>query len=234
MKTRSKLLIISLAALFSLSAVAEEERPYYFEFGFGRSNGYVPYTGELPSGRYSGASVASVALGKQFNDRIAFDVELSYRGEYTNNDDSLNTTDGIQKATTSINSISTMLNGYFVYYNKHPDFKPYITAGAGISRNKTGKTTVSGTDANNDQLTISQDGNTNTSFSWKLGSGIRYKLDSSFDVDLRYQYVDLGNVSINNTTTAYSDGSYQGTSTEAIKTSRLSSHEILVGIIYKF
>jgi|GEM_PF-2701406 len=235
MKTRYKLLITSLITLLGFSAIAAEENPYYFEFGFGRSNGYVPYTGELPSGRYSGASVASVALGKQFNERVAFDVELSYRGEYTNNDDDTNTAAGILYGRASITSLSAMLNGYFFYYDKLPDFRPYVTGGAGLAYNKTGSMTLSGISKKTKQpYSYVNEGDTTTSFAWKLGTGAKYKLDNRFEIDLRYQYVDLGSAKLGNLDSSYRNGQYTGSNYAATKSNRLSSHEIIAGIAYKF
>ena len=227
-------LLAFCCSFITFSAIAAEENPYYVEFGFGRSNGYVPYTGELPSGRYSGASAFNIALGKQFNEYIAFDVDLTYRGDYINNDDDVYTDHNTQKGTVTLTSLSSMLNGYYYYYNKIPNFRPYITGGIGISQNKTSNQTISGTDINGDQLTNVSEKKTTISFSWKLGTGIKYKLDNRFEVDLRYQYVDLGNVDSSNTSSAYINGIYQKTTIGTTQSSRLSAHEILVGIIYKF
>lgn len=233
MKKTAKLLAF-YCSFIAFSAIAAEENPYYVEFGFGRSNGYVPYTGELPSGHYGGASVSSIALGKKFNEHIAFDVDLSYRGEFTNNDDKIDTVNGLQDGDVSINSLTAMLNGYYYYYNKFPDFRPYITAGAGISRNKSSNLVVSGVNEDNEPNSTVTSGETTTSFTWKLGAGLKYKLDEKFELDLRYQFINLGDVKMSDSSSHYSNGNYVANYNVTNKSSRLSSHEILVGIAYKF
>ncbi len=232
MKKSAKLLIFCLSIL-AFDALSEEGK-YYVELSAGVSNGYVPYGGELPSGRYGSAGVYSFALGKQFNDRIAFDVELSHRGDYTNNDDSYTTNEGVHNVSISIYSLATMLNGYYYYYDKNIDFKPYVTGGAGLSRNKTSNATTAGIDTEKEQRSQITSGKSATSFAWKLGTGVKYKLDSRFEADFRYQFVDLGSAKVSNTTSCYNNGSYIGSTIEAAKSSKLKTHEFLVGVIYKF
>jgi opacity protein-like surface antigen len=232
-KNSAKVLIICLLA-FSFDAFSEEEGRYYFGLGAGLSNGYVSSDGGLPSGKYGGASLYSFALGRQFNNNIALEVEVSSRGDFINNKNQIETDKGNLSRSVSISSLSAMLNGYYYYYNQGANFKPYITGGVGLSKNKvSNRITV---EATPDEYQFSEiiDGSNTTSFSWKLGTGARYALDSHFEVDFRYQFINLGNVSLGRSESNYNYKGYLSSGYITPRSSELRAHEIMAGIIYKF
>ena len=232
LRSSAGLLVLCMLSL-ALGASAEEDK-YYIGLGLGRSNGYVPNTGELPDGKYGGASVYSFSLGKQFSNRLAFDIEISHRGDFKNNDTSFSTNIGTKEATISISSLSAMLNGYYYYFDKSPSFKPYLTGGVGLSRNKTSNLVVTGNDIDNEPASMVTEGSTTTSFAWKLGAGVKYILGSSFEADFRYQFVNLGDAKMGNSESDYRNGTYVGSEHVVLRPSRLRAHELLVGIVYKF
>lgn len=233
MRSVIKLLFICLISVPFL-VLAEERKPYYVELGLGFSNAYIPYNHGMPSGRYGGAAVSSIALGRQFNDRLAFDLDLSYRGEFTNNDGTYNTDNGGDASvSSSIKSLSTMINGYYYYYNKYPDFRPYITGGVGVAVNETG-TLIAKIEDDDFEYSQVDKGDRTLSFAWKIGTGIKYQLSNDFEIDLRYQFVNLGNVKQGKSASQYINGKFHKSKSEINKSSALQSHELLVGIVWKF
>ncbi len=231
-KLSSKLLM-SCMFICAFNASSAEEGRYYLGLGLGKSNGYIPHTGEMPSGRYDEASVYSFSIGRQFDGNIAADFEVSSRGDYTNNDHSYKTKMGTYQTNVSVSSLSAMLNGYY-YYDKFTSFKPYLTAGAGLSQNKTSNLVVTGDDINNEPFSMVTDGGKATSFAWKVGAGTKYILDSHFEADFRYQYVNLGEVKTGNLESTNSNGAYVGSEYISPSYSKLRAHEFLIGIVYKF
>ena len=234
MRSVLKLLVISLIGAPSL-VLAENQKPYYIELSGGFSNAYIPHNYGMPSGRYGSAALASIALGHQFNERIAFDLDLTYRGEFTNNDGTYDTSNNDNASvSTSIKSLSTMMNGYYYYYNDLPNFKPYITGGVGVAVNKTGALTMTFTDEDGERCAGVDEGDKTVNFAWKVGTGIKYQLGDNFEVDLRYQFVNLGNVKQGKLSSSYINGELIASENEINKSSALKSHEFLVGIVWKF
>lgn len=235
MRINLKLLLLIYLNVFSFVAFADEKKPYYIELSSGFSNGYIPYNEGMPSGRYGSANVSSIALGYQFSDRIAFDLDFSYRGKFTNNDGSLsNNGNEDMSVGTSIYSLSTMINGYYYYYNGYKGFRPYITGGVGVAMNKTGGLTTSFIDEDGDDCSITSGGEKTVNFAWKVGTGVKYELNDSFEFDLRYQFVNLGNVKQADSVSQYCNGEHIGSMNGITKSSSLRSHEILVGVVFKF
>lgn len=70
-------------------------------------------------------------------------------------------------------------------------FKPFLSAGLGISWNKLGGLQGMQNPLNNAGFILS--GNTMASFTWQLGAGIEYMITKHMAVDLAYRFVDLGN-----------------------------------------
>ena len=231
MKVNSKILMLFLGVM-ACDASANQDG-YYVGLGLGKSNAKIPYGGDLPSGKYGGASVYSFVLGRQFNEKIAFELDASYRGDFVNNDRNYDTDDGVKKVGTSISSLSVMLNGYYYYYSQSAFFKPYILGGLGVSSNKTENMVVTWFDQG-EALSRVTSGASSASFAWKLGAGVKFALDSCFDLDLRYQFVDLGNVKLGNSVRNYYEGSDLGSDPVTPRSNKMRSQEFLVGVIYKF
>ena len=71
---------------------------------------------------------------------------------------------------------------------------------------------------------------TKDNFAYKIGAGARYAINKSFDLDLRYQFVDMGKV-----TTASGSYNLSGTMVSVPEqTVKLKSQQILLGVAYKF
>lgn len=128
---------------------------------------------------------------------------------------------GTNVGTLDANSFATMANVYYDFHNS-VSFTPYVTLGAGFANNQTK------IDQKNNGLSVSK--KTTDNFAFKLGVGSKIALSNSFDLDLRYQFVDLGKYQFSNSAT-YNGVSYPVINNKAVE---MKIHELLVGLAYKF
>lgn len=153
-------------------------------------------------------------LGLSFNYMPKFSAKgLSFKG--------INTATIDNVGSVKITSMSAMLNA-FIDAGDFNGFKPYLVVGAGVAKNKTKNTSF--TDSAGVSQTINGDSKTN--FAYKVGLGTKYAINEDFDIDVRYQYVDLGKFQTKKTTSngvAYSAA-----------TGKLRANEVMVGVAYKF
>ncbi len=119
-----------------------------------------------------------------------------------------------------------MLNVYYDIVEAN-NFTPYLTLGAGISTNKT-KSFTNIKNSVGFSKTAYYANATQHSFAYKAGVGTKFLVSKNFDLDLRYQYSDLGKFK---TGTLLGDNNI---SNIAAKKGKLRAHEVLVGIAYKF
>ncbi len=120
-----------------------------------------------------------------------------------------------------------------IYYDiaKINKFTPYITAGAGVAINRTNNYTQYLNSTENDPASLlSYSKGKKTHFTWKIGLGGKYQINQSFDLDLRYQYIDLGRFATGKTA-SLNGGAYQDTN--SLK-GKLNAHEALLGVTYNF
>lgn len=113
-----------------------------------------------------------------------------------------------------------MINGYYDF-SKGRGFNPYVTIGLGVANNSQ--------EANGKNGSASFLPNNTNNLAYKIGLGAKYQLDKSFDIDIRYQFIDLGKVSIG----SYNNNSLVSTNT-TLQSGHLCANEILLGILYKF
>lgn len=173
-------------------------------------------TGPLVSGHVDdlGSSpLAGVGVGYRFNRHLRADLTTGYAWGYELDD--RDSAGNSWKA--DIEAWTTLLNVYLEY--PIGDWSPYLTAGAGVSRNKTGSVTRGPT-----ALTI--DGDTTTEFAWQAGLGVGYALAPNWTLDVGYRYLDAG---------AFKSGdrASDGTSGNAIS-GDLRSHVAMLGVRYSF
>lgn len=142
-------------------------------------------------------------------------------------------------ANPKIKSMNLMAN-LFIDAGNFSGFKPYAVVGLGMSRNKAGnfdgtktykqttgyKVITAGTKPN-DALTkdeqsgkFSFSGKTKNNFAFKLGLGFKYAVNEDFDVDVRYQYLNLGKAKWD----------VNGESA----TVKLTANQLMLGVAYKF
>lgn len=170
--------------------------------------------------------VLGAGVGYRVNSNIRAELAAGYRGGFE-----LDEADSGVPPTTfkgKIRSLSLMLNGYYDFDVAGP-WKPYVTAGVGVARNKF--RTISATNPaaatlpalfSNFQL----EGDTDTSFAWTLGFGVGYSVGSGMTLDIGYRYADLGDLKVPAQVVSFNPGpvSYAGAKGE------LKAHELTVGL----
>jgi len=208
--------------LFLSSAAAAQTAPYdtdgYYVrldagYGFARDSGA---TGAPVSGRVNNlddSPVVGAGVGYRFNRHFRVDLTSSYAGGHELDDSDT----GGNRWKADIGAWTSLVNIYFDY--PLGDWSPYLTAGAGVSRNRTESVTRSPT-----ALTI--DGKTTTEFAWQAGGGVGYAFSPNWSLDLGYRYVDAGRFSSG-------DRASDGTTGNTIK-GDLRSHVALLGVRYTF
>lgn len=161
--------------------------------------------------------VYGVGFGYRYNPNFRGDFTVTYRSNFKYS--GLNATQ--DKETQKIQSTAFMLNAYYDILN-YQGFTPYLMAGVGSAYNKAGKFTQQGI--------ASVKGASKNQLAWQVGLGAQHEITKNIAADLGYKYVNLGKV-----TTATEYVSTAGThSFGNAVTGKLRSHEVLLGIAYKF
>jgi len=219
--------LLSTTMLSGIAMAADTvntDKKYYAQFNLGASMtakstatvnvGDDTYTskGNLPLG------LVGLEGGVNLNDKFRVGLGLDYRpalikGQVIE--------DSIEEGTLKFKSFSAMVNAYY-NITKINSFSPYITIGAGVAKNETS------VDPTNGILYIAK--KTTTNFAYKIGVGSKIAMGNSFDLDLRYQYVDSGKAKFSSTATH--DGI--ASPVQNVKSFRIRSHEVLLGVAYKF
>lgn len=133
-----------------------------------------------------------------------------------------------QNATSKHNVRADLFNLNFQYqFHNHNHFMPYVTAGAGISKNKFGDYTVK--DDITNQILYSEPANTHSQFAWNAGVGVEYKLNTKVSIGTNYKYVNLGH--IKSTGVGYDQN---GNKEYDPKKSRFNIHTVNLGLTYHF
>lgn len=221
-----KLKTFILAGILSttaLTAIATENtKDYYVQINAGASYGQKP-KGDFSEGTLGSSPIYGFAVGYKFHENFRTDFSVDYRSSFENDYTTTEVDDGITYTTTNKIKVKSLVYMANFYYDMDTmsGFTPYVTTGLGVARNSTNNyiANTRGSDGTFDSNVYPK--KTTTDFAWKIGLGSKYEINQDFDFDLRYQYADLGDFKTGN------DGS------ESLKGS-IKSHEILVGLAYKF
>ena len=183
------------------------------------------------------SAIFGIEGGYKMNENFRFGLGLNFANGMKFKDD------GAQKGA-KVNSIILETNAYYDIADFN-GFTPYLTAGVGVAKNKlkfsdSSSTPTVPTLAVNPATTaaftgplgkastvtpVPSSGGTGgsstslkkTGFAWNVGFGGMYNIDPEFGVDLAYRYRDLGKVKIS-----------------ATDSKKLKSHNVTVGVVYKF
>jgi len=223
-----------ITIILSTSSFAEEfpteTKKYYFQFNTGSSYGTIP-KGDFGSKNISSwTSLFGIEAGYRYNEHYRAGLSLSYRPNYTFSDETTENfvEEGVSGTDTSISkyqvkSLNIMAN---IYYDitTIKNITPYLNVGAGLARNSIREvdTRISNYEFAGSDTTTTIGKTSKNSFAYKIGFGAEYKLSQDFNLDIRYQYVDLGKIRA------------RSTSNSATEKGTLRSQEILTGITYKF
>ena len=160
-------------------------RKVYLKAGIGKGE-YEKFK-EKKDGGYEkkthGNTVYNMGIGYNFTNSIRADLNLEYtQSKYKANGDS--PYGGSVNVKQNIKTMAIFINGYYDI-NFHKSFVPYITAGIGISQNKTSDMPI-------EMAVATARGRKQNNFIWNAGVGLQYKFTDNFALDLSYKYVDLG------------------------------------------
>lgn len=219
--------LLTSTVISSLSCLADDEKDYFVQFNTGYAHG-ASSSGDFSQGNMGNTSLFGIEAGYKFNENFRMSASFDYLPSFSNNSTLTNSIE--RTANIKVKSYVSMLNLYYDI-GEFSGFTPYATIGAGIARNKTGLYT---TDITGTGYTGVDASNTKNNFAYKLGIGTKYSINDAFDLDLRYQYSDLGKFSTGTAESTYNNGVLVESGDSAKQTGKLSAHQILVGVSYKF
>jgi len=222
---------ILIALLFANTACGESRSPFYLKLNTGisepsyslKNEDFYP-TKKLPRSGFVGGGVGYV-----FNDKISSDIMLTFRSPHKFSHYHSNS-DRTQNTTQNFTSHTALANLYYTVY-QHETWKPYISAGVGISKNRSGR--YYSYDEFDDSTTIQGHANPKTQleFAWALGAGMQTQLSKNLSVDCFYKYSSLGkapSIKISHDQTGEPERNYH------IMPGMLNSHEIGLGLVWRF
>lgn len=216
---------ISVAAFIGFSAQAETSN-YYIQLNGGLARGLAPKQ-DMGDVKMGSSGIIGVEAGYKFNENLRASLSLDYLTNFSWTENVPTSLDVLRQDHSYKNkSFVGMLNVYYdiLDYN---GLTPYITVGAGFARNKaTNNSTFYNTD--NTVLETSNQNGKKTNFAYKIGLGAKYNVSQDIAIDLRYQFVNLGKMHLNSTTSVTYKEPIPSLSGKA------RAHQFLVGISYNF
>jgi opacity protein-like surface antigen len=236
MNIMKKVLLSFVLATSALSALAQDSSDFYVQanagYAFGmKSNfkGVDSYEGDVVhtnSAKISSGNSGSFGLevGYKLHENFRASLGVDYLPGFSikTNNSKLVDSENEQwySKSSKVKSLNLMAN-LFVDAGEFNGFKPYLVVGLGMASNKTAS--VTSIDNKNNLLK----GKTKTNFAWKIGLGTRYALNEQLDLDLRYQYIDLGKASWNS-------GGADPKQVTSANDYKLKANQITLGVAYKF
>ena len=228
------IILAGVLSSVALVALADEtnNKDYYVQLNAGASFGQKP-KGDFLKGNLGTSSLYGFAVGYKFHEHFRADLSLDYRPGYKNSYNENKKIEDINFDYTHNIKVKSLVSMVSFYYDIATinNFTPYITSGFGFARNKTNNYVMTANSSESDpaNATVYSKG-TKTDFAWKVGLGSKYAMNRNFDLDLRYQYADLGKFETGGTS------SYNGEAHESAAPlkGKIKSHEVLLGVAYKF
>lgn len=233
-----KIIFAVLLSGFCIYANAQENKGFYLQGNLGYAMGVAP-GGNFSKNTLGDAGVYGGAIGYRFDEHLRVDFGVDYRDGYSNQysvDETVligsKEIDYTDTQLTVVRSLSTMFSFYYdiAEINK---ITPYVMLGAGVARNTANSHSTFKTLDNKPNTSLSFSDGTHINFAWKMGAGAAYSINKNFNIDLHYQFVDLGKFRTGNIETTHGinrDIKKVGPNLEG----KLQSHEILCGLVYKF
>jgi opacity protein-like surface antigen len=245
MKTKITTLIGLVNILIFIEATAaEKENGAYVQFNTGYVMGYdrtdndrFVYKDYL--GNESDSIKFGIAAGYKFNKNFRADLSLDYmtlRNKYhaeyyPEGCDAICSVDPKVKG----NSLISMVNIYYDIIEMN-NLTPYLTIGGGVSINKVKSAKLVFYDKTGiytkQHVTQTFSRRNKTNFVWKVGLGTKVSLNNNIDLDLRYQFQDLGRYKTGNQ--FISDDEPDITGQYYPYSGHIKLHEILLGLVYNF
>ena len=208
-----KILLAAALCATSLTALAEGVMAdSYVQLNAGYALG-TKAGNNFNAKKMKNAGLVGVEAGYRFTENFRTSLSLDFVPNAKYNGSLTNASLDNANISTKVKSYAAMVNFYYDVAD-FSGFTPYATAGFGAAKNKTGTST---------SQSSSLAGSSKTNLAWKLGFGTRYAVNSAVDLDLRYQFANLGKYKTSQP--AGYDRAAEGT---------LKQHQFLVGVAYKF
>ncbi len=165
------------------------------------------------------------SAGKYIKENIRIEFEAMTREDYRY--DSLRSDSTTRFNRADISSTALFINGFYEFQPasiSNKSFVPYLGGGIGGSRNKMGRI---------QRIDTSVDGDTVEEFAYKLSAGTLFSLKENLSLDVAYQYLNLGG--FNSTFRAFNAaGARNPDLSKRFDGGEIESHEIMIGLQYKF
>lgn len=247
MKKSLAISVLALAAVMGMAAVASAQSSgLYFapKIGYSQQNATLNAVihdsdedewvdaGAGSQKKSKGGMVLGLAVGYDLMPAldvpVRAELEYAWRGKremrnLTESDPDYPGEDMYEKAKIGVQSL--FLNGYFDIHNSSP-VTPYIGAGLGFAR--VSAEYKIGVENVGDVVDISK---TKTNFAWNIGAGAAFKVVENVSLDLGYRYAHFGKVDASLTNELLEDLGYDEL---AFKASKISAHEVMLGLRYTF
>lgn len=245
MKTKITTLIGLVNILIFIEATAAaKETGAYVQFNTGYVMGYDPTNNdklvyEDYLGNDSDTIKLGIAVGYKFNKNFRADLSLDYMTLYNKYHaeyypegcDKICSVDPKVKG----DSLISMVNIYYDIIEMN-NLTPYLTIGGGFSINKVKNTKLVFYDKTGiyvkEHVTQTYSKRNKANFVWKVGLGTKVSLNNNIDLDLRYQFQDLGRYKTGNQ--FISDDEPDITRQNSPISGHIKLHEILLGFVYNF
>lgn len=214
-----------LSSVALSSAFAQDSKDFFIQLNV---SGATALSSTAPSQYHSSDKITGsvgntaafgIEAGTQINQYFSSSLSFDYLPNFSNSGDSTWGSTKVGRFTTEGESVVTMLN-LSANMGSLGRFTPYVTAGIGYAKNSFKiKGNIYSYNYN------SSEASTNN-FAYKLGLGTKISLTESFDLDFRYQFMDLGKYKTGSCKIGQQNfGSYKGD---------LRVSELMAGIAYKF
>ena len=231
--------IILSCTLAANVASAEFMQSDVMDYNFVTVKGGIVSPASAPegnSGLNTGNSTwtAGALVGRKFQDRFSVDVEYMYRAKNTmkNANSSAESTSNTNTANDSWSATTqTVMLNFSVDLLTDNKIRPYLRAGAGMSRNIAKNYIFTAYDAPN--TSASYLGKTTNKFAYQVGAGLDIATSPKFNTQIEYMYVNHGKIETNQGTGPSNNGSVEQPLAPALYGS-LKDHVITIGVKYKF
>jgi opacity protein-like surface antigen len=215
-------------------AESSKDNNFFIELNGGCYNSYKP-KGDFYQGTMGRNKIYGVEAGYKFNKNFRMSLGVDFIENFRNRYSEVETVKNIRGGdfkvpydnVTKVSSIPVMANFYYDIVQIN-NFVPYLTIGSGINFSKTSFRREPDP-SDNDPAPEEYARGVNKDFAYRLGLGVQYLLNNNLNLDLRYQYVDLGRFKTGRSS------SIEGEVDRVVaRSGKLKYNQFLLGFIFKF
>lgn len=222
--------VVLFCGLFFINSVyAESSGPFYVKFDAGVSSPKysIKHEDYYLNNNFSPKSFFGAGVGYSFSENISSDMVFTIRNRNTLKNYSSDAED-TRDITQSFYSKTLMLNTNYTFAPGNT-FRPYLSAGLGVSYNTSGNYRAETLVKLDNSTTIeTSPRSSKLRFAHSFGAGIKTKISDKSSIDFFYRYINLGKSSSVSITDETNGG------TEFVTPGSLKSHDFGLSLTYKF